>query len=200
MVTNTTMLTPISTSTSCHRRRATNCAKSGLQGAPRASAGAEGRLSTRRGRGLAFVVVRQGIDMRPARRRGGPDEALRPRLAVIERADAHHDELRSGGGLAEQRRAAGRAEAAAHRVAAIGRADMLGGLALQAHARDAEDRVHRRVAAGEVLAVPAPAGANGTRRVVEAEADRAAEASSGDWLRHVWPRDGGVGRYSRRSP
>jgi hypothetical protein len=47
-----------------------------------------------------------------------------------------------------------------------------------------QDRVDRGVAGGEILAIPAPAGAQRDRRLAELETDGAAEAAAFDWLGH----------------
>ena len=89
--------------------------------------------------------------------------------------------------VAEQLGAAFGAEAAAHGVAAVRGADILGDLAAEREACSLEDRVDRGVAGGEVLAIAAPAGAQRDRWLAELETDGAAEAAAFDRLGHCDP-------------
>src|SRR5262245_2221325 len=89
--------------------------------------------------------------------------------------------------MAEQRRSASGAEAPPQGVAAVGRADILADFAGDLEAVRPEDRIHGCIARGQILAIPAPAGAQGDRRFIELELDGAAEAAPRDGPGHGHP-------------
>src|SRR5271165_2816180 len=114
----------------------------------------------RRRRGLPLEARNGRIDAGPARRLRGPDGAgWTGELRIIERADAHEDQLRAGLRGAEQVHAALRTEAPMHRIAAVGDAAVVASLAVDREARGREGAVDRAAPATDVLAQAAPAGA-----------------------------------------
>jgi hypothetical protein len=153
-----------------------------LQSAARAT-----EPALRRGNGgrLTGAAGQFAIHQSPAWRRRRPDEASRAaQFRIVQRARADNDEVGPAQRLAEERRPAFGAEAAAHGVAAIRRAEILAEVACDLEALGSEDRVDGGIAGRQILPIPAPAGARRDRQLLGLEADRSAEASAGNWLCH----------------
>jgi hypothetical protein len=137
-----------------------------------------GRADGRRRHGLPLHLLQRRIETGPRRRAAGPDVHRRlDGRGIVQRAHAHDGELRAGGRVGEQRRAAGRAEPAPHGVAAVGGAGVFAGRAVDVEGCGRHHDVDRAVRC-QMLAVAAPADSGGKRFSREAEADGAAEAFS----------------------
>ena len=136
--------------------------------------------------GLTFAIGRFRIYNNPARGRCRPDIACwAAYLGVIQHASSDYHDVRPAEQLAEQLRTAFVTETAAHYVSAICRADVFIDLACESEAFGFEDRIDRRIARRQVLAVSAPTSARGDRQPIEMEPDRPAKASASNRLQHL---------------
>jgi hypothetical protein len=136
--------------------------------------------------GLTFAIGQFRVYNNPARGRCRPDIARwAAYLGVIQHASSDHHDVRPAQHVAEQWRPAFGAETAAHYVSAICRADVFIDLACESEAFGFEDRIDRRIARRQVLAVSAPTSARGNRQPIELEPDSPAKASAGNRLHHL---------------
>jgi len=138
------------------------------------------RASGRRRR-LPLQLRQRRVDARPARGRRRPygDRGI-GEVRVVERADAHEDQVRPRLRLAEQRRPARRAEAPVHAVPAAGVALIVAGLARHLERFGKETGVDRSASRAEILAVPAPAHPRDNRRRSAFPSNRAADTPARD--------------------
>ena len=134
------------------------------------------RLCRRR---LCGGAGKSGVDTGPTGCLRAPDRHCRPcDFRIVESPCADEDEMRPRLRLTKEVRAAHRAEAPMHHVAAVGDAPVVAGTALDGDGGSRETDIHGAVARGEVLAHPAPADASHDGRCGAPIACRTAKTAS----------------------
>ena len=133
----------------------------------------------RSGRRLFFHARRSIANARPRWRARRPDGHRRLReLWIVERSNPNKNQVWAGLGLAEQRGATARAEAAVHAIAAVRDTRVVARRTRDCEARCAKASAYRSAACAQVLAIAAPAHARGNRRFSALPANRTAKATA----------------------
>jgi len=153
----------------------------------------------RSGRRLPFHPRRGLVHASPRRCAHRPDRHRRLReLRIVERADPYEDQMGPRLGLAEQRSAAARAEAAVHPIAAVGHARVVARRPGDLEGCRAKASADGPAACAEVLAIPAPADPRGDWRLGALPTNRAAKATACHCHVCLQDRDGAVQRLDSR--
>lgn len=133
------------------------------------------RKKLRSRRRLLFHPRQRLVDASPTRSAGRPYRHRRAcQIRIVERPRPDKDQMRPRLGLAEERRAASRAEPAVHSIAAVGDTREVARLPGYLESRSAKGSTHRSAACAQVLAVSAPAHARHNGRLLALPSNRAA--------------------------